>query len=118
MLSHDVDTFNTQFGAFITATTQAHQEHQEHEQHEQHKEMSPEHYEKAQDVVQNEHSWYLNAEQVVSICDIFETNTHAADTFLNYKKFEYHKAWVELQLKWASFPTDNTTIDNSHCCYG
>ena len=112
-LSHGVDTFNAQFGAFITATTQARQERQEREEHEQRKETSPERCAKAQDVVQDEHSGYLNAEQVVAICDVFETNTRAADTFLNYKKFEYRKAWVELQLKRAGFPMDNTTIDNS-----
>src|SRR5882762_10254170 len=72
-----------------------------------------EHRAKAQDVVQDEHSEYLNAEQVVAICDVFEMNTHTADTFLNYKKFEYCKAWVEMQLKRAGFPMDNTTIDNS-----
>jgi hypothetical protein len=96
--------FHVQFGAFMTTATQAHQEHQD---------MSPEHHAKAQDVVQDEHSEYLNAEQVVAICDVFETNTHAVDTFLNYKKFEYCKAWVEMQLKQASFPVDNATIDNS-----
>ena len=99
--------FNVQFGAFMTTVAQARQEHQEHQ------DMSPEQCAKAQDVVQDEHSEYLNAEQVVAICDVFEMNTRTVDTFLNYKKFEYHKAWVEMQLKRAGFPMDNTTIDNS-----
>jgi hypothetical protein len=96
--------FNAQFGAFMNAATKVCQERSD---------TSPKRHTKAQDVVQDEHSRYLNAEQVVVICDVFETNTRAADTFLNYKKFEYHKAWIELQLKWAGFPLDNTTIDNS-----
>ena len=104
MLSQGVDTFNAQFSAFMNVATKARQECSD---------TSPERRTKAQDVVQDEHSEYLNAEQVVAICDVFETNTCAADTFLNYKKFEYRKAWIELQLKWASFPLDNTTIDNS-----
>jgi hypothetical protein len=104
MLSQGVNTFNAQFSAFMNAATKAHQERLD---------TSPKHHAKAQDVVQDEHSRYLNAEQVVVICDVFETNTRAADTFLNYKKFEYRKAWVELQLKRAGFPLNNTTIDNS-----
>ena len=91
----------------MTAVTQARQEHQEHQ------DTSPERRAKAQDVVQDEHSEYLNAEQVVAICDVFEMNTRAADTFLDYKKFEYCKAWVEMQLKQASFPMDNTVMDGS-----
>jgi hypothetical protein len=103
-ISQGVDTFNAQFGAFMNATTKARQERQN---------TSPEHCAKAQDVVQDEHSTYLNAEQIVVICDVFETNTRAADTFLNYKKFEYRRAWVEMQLKRAGHQLDNTTINNS-----
>jgi len=97
----------------MTAATQARQERQEHQERQERQDTSPERRAKAQDVVQDEHSEYLNAEQVVAICDVFEMNTHTADTFLNYKKFEYCKAWVEMQLKRAGFPMDNTTIDNS-----
>ena len=67
---------------------------------------------KAQDAIQDEHSTYLNAEQVVLICDIFETNTCTVDTFLNYKKFKFRKAWVDKHLKQAGHTFDNTT-DNS-----
>jgi hypothetical protein len=103
-ISQGVNTFNAQFGTFMNAATKSCQECQN---------TSPERRTKAQDVVQDEHSTYLNAEQIVVICDVFETNTHAVDTFLNSKKFEYCRAWVEMQLKWAGHQLDNTTIDNS-----
>jgi hypothetical protein len=103
-ISQGVDTFNAQFSAFMNAATKACQECQN---------TSPECRAKAQDVVQDEHSTYLNAEQIMVICDVFETNTRAVDTFLNYKKFEYCRAWVEMQLKQAGHQLDNTVIDNS-----
>lgn len=103
-LSQGMETFNAQFGAFMNAA-QARQE--------QKKSSSPERRAKAQDIIQDEHSTYLNAEQIVLVCDVFEVNTRAADTFLNFKKFEYRKAWVDLQLKRAGY-TINHPSDNSN----
>jgi hypothetical protein len=103
-LNQGVETFNAQFGAFMNAASQAREDCQ--------KGSSPERCAKAQDVIQDKHSTYLNVEQVVLICDIFETNTCAADTFLNYKKFEFRKAWVDMHLKRAGHTSDNT-MDNS-----
>jgi hypothetical protein len=62
LISQGVNTFNAQFGAFINAATKACQEHQN---------TAPEHHTKAQDVMQEEHSMYLNVEQIVVICDVF-----------------------------------------------
>lgn len=96
--------FNAQFGAFMNATDKARHDRQE---------TSPERRQKAQDIVQEEYG-YLSPEQVVLVCDVFETNTRAADTFLNYKKPEFRKAWIEMQLKRAGHPllADGTGDDS------
>ena len=104
-LSQGVNVFNSQFGAFIDAARKGRSERQERQ------EPSPERRAKAQDIVQEDHSSYLNPEQVVLICDVIETNTRAADTFLNYKKFEYRRAWVEMQLKHAGHQLNNAGMD-------